>query len=75
MPFVQKIDFILSRTQIDELLKDANNDAIRLRLGVETNAMIVMRAIGIKRENPELMRLEEGKEDGLLVCPTPPGCK
>ena len=73
MSFVQKIDFVLTREQAEKLLKDPKLNAIRLSLGVDRTAKILLKAYGIKRNGIDLPD-EETEEEGEVVCPVPPDC-
>jgi hypothetical protein len=72
MSFVQKIDFVLTREQAENLLKDSKFNAIRLSLGVDKMAKISLRAYSIKRDGFTLS--EEENDEGQVVCPVPPDC-
>jgi hypothetical protein len=73
MSFVQKIDFVLTREQAENLLKDSKFNAIRLSLGVDKMAKISLKAYGIKRDGMSLPDDDE-KDEGVVVCPVPPDC-
>jgi hypothetical protein len=72
MSFVQKIDFVLTREQAENLLKDSKFNAIRLSLGVDKMAKISLKAYSIKRDGLSLP--EEDENEGLVVYPVPPDC-
>jgi hypothetical protein len=69
MPFVQKLEFIIRRKDLEEILADESNVALRITLGVNEKAKLVITADGVAR-------IEQSEEvmANIPICPVPPDC-
>lgn len=69
MALVQKLEFIVRRKHLEQVLSNSKNVALRITLGVNANASLVISADGVTTlENFEPV------VESIPICPVPPDC-
>lgn len=69
MALVQKLEFIVRRKHLEQVLANSKNVALRITLGVNANASLVISADGVTTlENFESIG------ESIPICPVPPDC-
>lgn len=69
MSFVQKLEFIIRRKDLETILSDPSNAALRITLGVTEKAKLEIKADGIKEPDAT-----EPNTSPVPICPVPPDC-
>ncbi len=69
MALAQKLEFIIRRKHLEQVLANSKNVALRITLGVNANASLVITADGVTT----LVNFETIGES-IPICPVPPDC-
>lgn len=69
MALVQKLEFVVRRKHLEQVLANSKNVAIRITLGVNSNAQLEISAAGVTT----LENIDPPGES-IPICPVPPDC-
>lgn len=68
MAYVQKLDFVIRRKDLQELIDNPDNEVLRITLGITSTAAIEISAEGGKLSGESI------QSHSITICPVPPDC-